>query len=372
MYLALRELRFAKTRYVMVVTIMLLVSFLVLFVTGLANGLAYANASSIKNMSASHFILEKDSDRRFGRSQLTETDLATARSVVGENKAVPLSIRMTTLTEKGLSLKSEVTMFAIDMTSWLAPKVVEGQNITNNTQGQVLVDHKLQDGGIKIGSILVDQMTGMSWTVSGFVSNESYSHTPSVFMNEKDWQKLQGLTSVGIQDSSVKLYNAIALKAKGSQVAQLSSKLMDSEIISKSSTVAAVPGYKEEQSSLLMMIAFLYVISAMVLAVFFYVITIQKTSQFGILKAIGVRTGYLARNVVGQVLLLTIGSLAISLGLIRVVYAALPSSMPFQLHPSTLMLSCSLFIVTAILGSLLSVVKVARTDALDAIGRATA
>lgn len=57
------------------------------------------------------------------------------------------------------------------------------------------------------------------------------------------------------------------------------------EVITKSDAVSAIPGYKEEQGSLLMMIAFLYVISAFVLAVFFYVITIQKTSQFGILKS---------------------------------------------------------------------------------------
>ncbi|GGG72413.1 ABC transporter permease [Paenibacillus radicis (ex Gao et al. 2016)] len=372
MYLALREIRFAKTRYVMIILIMLLISFLVLFVTGLAKGLAYANASSIKNMAASHFILQKDSDHRFGRSQLTEDTLTAAQQVAGDDNATPINLRMATVTEQGLSLKSDVTLFAIDMASWLAPKVIEGQTITNDTQGQVLVDRKLKEAGIKVGSVLVDQMTGASWTVSGFVANESYSHTPSIFMNEKDWLQLQSFTPVKGQNASDKSYNAIALKATGEQLAQLRAELADTDIISKSDTVSAVPGYKEEQGSLLMMIAFLYVISAMVLAVFFFVITIQKMSQFGILKAIGAKTGYLARNVVGQVLLLSIGSLAVSLGLIRIVYAVLPASMPFQLDSSTVLLSCSLFIVTAVLGSLLSVYKVSRTDALDAIGRTAA
>ncbi|WP_433922972.1 hypothetical protein [Paenibacillus taichungensis] len=39
MYLAIREMRFAKGRYALIATIMVLVSFLVLFVTGLAQGL---------------------------------------------------------------------------------------------------------------------------------------------------------------------------------------------------------------------------------------------------------------------------------------------------------------------------------------------
>ncbi|KHF31575.1 hypothetical protein CM49_06213 [Paenibacillus sp. P1XP2] len=38
MYLAIREMRFAKVRYSLIAVIMLLVAFLVLFVTGLRGG----------------------------------------------------------------------------------------------------------------------------------------------------------------------------------------------------------------------------------------------------------------------------------------------------------------------------------------------
>ncbi|MDG0811308.1 hypothetical protein [Cohnella rhizosphaerae] len=38
MYLAIREMRFAKVRYSLIAAIILLVAFLVLFVTGLARG----------------------------------------------------------------------------------------------------------------------------------------------------------------------------------------------------------------------------------------------------------------------------------------------------------------------------------------------
>ncbi|GGD53411.1 ABC transporter permease [Paenibacillus nasutitermitis] len=369
MYLALREMRFAKTRYMLIITIMLLVSFLVLFVTGLARGLAYANASTVKNMAADHFVVQKDADRRFTRSLLSEDHLNNVRSVVGEANAAPLNLRMTSITEKGESVKTDVTLFAVDMEGWLAPETVKGKEISNTSDGQILVDRKLEDSGVRIGTVLEDTMTGSQWTVSGFVNNESFSHTPSLFMNEQDWLKLQKLATVNGKDPGANTYNAIAVKTDKGQVDLLKDKLPDAEVISKSEAVSAVPGYKEEQGSLLMMIVFLFVISAMVLAVFFYVITIQKTSQFGILKAIGARTGYLARSVMGQVLLLSIGSLAISLLLIRVVYAVLPASMPFQLDSSTLILTCTLFIAMSLIGSLLSVFKIARTDALDAIGR---
>ncbi len=101
MYLAIREMRFAKVRYSLIAVIMLLVAFLVLFVTGLARGLAYDNAASIQNMDATHFMMEKDSNRRFTRSQLSGQVLVQAGSIAGLQNVQPLGVKMTTVTAEG-------------------------------------------------------------------------------------------------------------------------------------------------------------------------------------------------------------------------------------------------------------------------------
>ncbi|PRA08696.1 MULTISPECIES: ABC transporter permease [unclassified Paenibacillus] len=376
MYLAIREMRYAKGRYALIATIMVLVSFLVLFVTGLAQGLAYDNAASVKNMAATHFVLEQDSNHRFTRSQVDQDQLNQARSVVGQENAEPLGVKMTTVSPMGDTKKIDVTLFMVNPEGWLAPAVTEGTPITDQTNGQVVVDHKLAESGVTIGTVLVDQASGMEWTVGGFVQNESFSHSPVVFLNEEEWLTLQGgsRTTQGSADINANspIYNAIAVKDAGEQVDGLSAAMPDTEVITKSDAVSAIPGYKEEQGSLLMMIAFLYVISAFVLAVFFYVITIQKTSQFGILKAIGTRNGYLAGSVSLQVFILSVGSLVISVLLVRLFESILPASMPFQLGLSTLALTCILFILMSMAGSLFSVWKVTKIDALDAIGRTAA
>ncbi|ETT38067.1 hypothetical protein C161_08083 [Paenibacillus sp. FSL R5-192] len=376
MYLAIREMRYAKGRYALIATIMVLVSFLVLFVTGLAQGLAYDNAASVKNMAATYFVLEQDSNHRFTRSQVDQDQLNQARSVVGQENAEPLGVKMTTVSPTGDTKKIDVTLFMVNPEGWLAPTVTEGSPITDQTKGQVVVDQKLSESGVTIGTVLVDQASGTEWTVGGFVQNESFSHSPVVFLNEQEWLTLQGgsRTSQGSADTNANapIYNAIAIKDGGDQVDRLSVALSNTEIITKSDAVSAIPGYKEEQGSLLMMIAFLYVISAFVLAVFFYVITIQKTSQFGILKAIGTRNAYLAGSVSLQVLVLSVGSLVISVLLVRLFESILPASMPFQLSFSTLALTCVLFILMSVAGSLFSVWKVTKIDALDAIGRTAA
>lgn len=375
MYLAIREMRFAKARYTLIATIMVLVAFLVLFVTGLAQGLAYDNAASVKNMAATHFVLEKDSNHRFTRSQVDQNQLEKAGLIVGEENAEPLGVKMTTVVPSGDTVKIDVTLLAVNLDGWLAPTITEGSPISDQTKGHVLVDQKLSDSGAKIGTVIVDQASGTKWTVSGFVKNESFSHTPAVFLNKQDWFNLQAqttLTRQGTASAENHVYNAIAIKASKEKVKELQAALPNTEVIKKSEAVSAIPGYKEEQGSLMMMIGFLFVISAFVLAVFFYVITIQKTSQFGILKAIGTRTAYLARSVTLQVLVLSVGSMVISVLLVQLFEVVLPSSMPFQLGFSTLALTCLSFVTMSLVGSLFSVWKVAKIDALDAIGRTAA
>lgn len=375
MYLAIREIRFAKVRYSLIAAIMLLVAFLVLFVTGLAQGLAYDNAASIQNMNATHFVMEKDSNHRFTRSEVGEQELIQAEAIVGENNVQPMGVRMTTVTAEASTLKLDVTLLAVRPEGWLMPAVVEGNALEMKSEGQVLVDDKLKDSGIQIGTVIVDQTSGMKWTVSGFVTQESFSHSPAVFLSDRDWQQLQLVSTMRPGASGTdpdKAYSALAIHADKEQVERLAAALPDAEIVTKSTAVSAIPGYKEEQGSLKMMIAFLFVISAFVLAVFFYVITIQKSSQFGILKAIGTRTTYLLRSVTLQVLFICAGSLMISALLVFAVKAVLPSGMPFQLDASTLAISCGAFLVMSLAGSLFSVWKVARIDALDAIGRTAA
>ncbi|MEK3835662.1 MULTISPECIES: ABC transporter permease [unclassified Paenibacillus] len=371
MFLAIREMRHSKARYSLIMVIMLLVSFLVLFVTGLARGLAYANISALKNMPANYFAVQSDADHTFRRSQLTDTELAAARSVAGEANATPLGVQTSTITAAGADVKADITFFAVDMTGMLAPEVTEGAGFTNEVQGSAVADSKLEQSGVTIGSTIRDQASGMSWTVTGFVKDSSYSHTPVVYINQLDWQAMkQGTVQGGGGSGKANApYNVIALDVTAAQAGQIADQLQSVEVITQKQAIASVPGYSAEQNSLLMMIVFLFVIAAVVLAVFFYVITIQKTSQFGILKAMGTKMSYLAWSVIGQVMLLSVASLVLGILLTLGMNMGLPDTMPFELDGQTMAMTSLLFIGMSLLGSLISVARVAKVDALEAIGR---
>ncbi len=73
MFLALRELKQSKLRYGLIGLIMVLLSFLVLVISGLANGLSYDNASSIQNMEANKFVLADDAEINYFVHKLRKT-----------------------------------------------------------------------------------------------------------------------------------------------------------------------------------------------------------------------------------------------------------------------------------------------------------
>lgn len=370
MFLALREMRHAKARYSLILVIMLLLSFLVLFVGGLAQGLSYANISALENMPATHYIVQDDAEHAFRRSQLGEDALDRAKASVGDGHAAALGVQNGTVTGGGGESKADVAFFAVDMEGMLAPRVTEGEALGKAASGQVLADEGLKDSGIVLGSVLTDQASGLTFTVSGFVQDQSYSHIPVVYMNLTDWQSMSGGPGRGGEGGL--RFNAVALNADAQQISGLAGGLEGSEIITQRQAIDAVPGYKSERNSLVMMIAFLFIIASFVLSVFFYVITIQKSAQFGVMKAMGTPSLYLAWSIIFQVMLLASAGLGLSLLLTYGMSMALPAGMPFRLEGGAMLLTSLLFIGMSLLGALISVARVAKADPLEAIGRAYA
>lgn len=366
MFLAIRELKHSKLRYLLIGLIMILVALLVFIISGLANGLSSDNASSIQNMKADYFVMEHDSKNKLNRSIISMEKLDEIRAISDVKAAEGLGQMMITLNKIGSSEKTDATIFATNASGILAPKVIEGTSYDNKKQGEVVADRSLKEVGYKLGDSLKDDLSGKVFTIVGFTEKQSYSHTPAVYMNVKGWQEI----NPGLKNHRKDSISAIAVQMDSKSEENVRESLPEGvTLISKEESLQSIPGFKEEQGTLTMMIAFLFVIAAFVLAVFFYVITLQKTNQFGVLKALGANTGYLAKSIVGQVMLLAVTCIAISVALTYGVTLIMPEGMPFELSADLVIKYSVLLLAVSVLGSLLSLYRVAKIDAIEAIGR---
>ena len=66
MKLAWKELKHSKTKYLLIESIIILMMFMVIFLSGLANGLARAVSASIEKEDAKYYVISNDSQNLIG------------------------------------------------------------------------------------------------------------------------------------------------------------------------------------------------------------------------------------------------------------------------------------------------------------------
>lgn len=126
MRLAWKELTYNWKKYLLVEVIVILMMFMVLFLSGLVSGLGRAVSSGIEIMDASAFVLVKDSEKLITVSSLTDAQYKKLQDEYGSQQT-PLDIQRAYLQKASSDKKIDVTYFGIDPTGFLAPKTYAGK-----------------------------------------------------------------------------------------------------------------------------------------------------------------------------------------------------------------------------------------------------
>ncbi|CDQ41316.1 MULTISPECIES: ABC transporter permease [Virgibacillus] len=342
MFLAIRELLFAKTKYILIGLIMVLTASLIFIISGLAQGLSSDNASVIQDLQADALIIEEGAEGEIGNSFIPADEREKMiEAQGGNNNASTLAIRMMNTTINDADQQIDIALFATERNGILMPDVAEG--MFPQKADEVLADATLKQEGVRLGDQLqVEENT--SYTVTGFTADQRYSHTPVVFISNDELEQ----------------FNAVAVQGEANTDGSY-------EVITKETALNGIPSYSQEQASLNMMIIFLYVIAAFVLAVFFYVMTLQKREQFGVLKALGAKSMYLIRGLIGQVILLSLISISIAVVVTFGIGALFPADMPFTLELETMLQPAIIIIVVSTIGAIVSLYQVIQIDPIEAI-----
>ena len=160
--------------------------------------------------------------------------------------------------------------------------------------------------------------------------------------------------------------NGYVVRAKDNKTVKTSDE--NSKVVAIPDFIEKLPGYSAQNLTLDGMIYFLIVIAAFIIGIFIFVMTLQKTAMFGVLKVQGVPTSYLAKSVLLQTLVLALIGVGIGLALTAVTVAFLPESMPYATNYNRMGVFSILLIVSAIVGGAFSIRTIAKIDPLIAIG----
>ncbi|GAB3063012.1 ABC transporter permease [Virgibacillus ainsalahensis] len=349
MFLAIRELFYAKFRYVLIGLIMVLIALLIFIISGLAQGLSADNASAIQDLEADYILIDPDAELEMTKSFIPKKAQEEVAEIDGVKEAAPLSIRMMNASVNNTEQNEDVALFVTEADGMLIPPVSEGNVM--ESQNEVIVDDSLKREGVEIGDTLEFGEDSV-FTIAGFTENQRYSHTSVVYMDGGESENI----------------NVVTIQADEANIDEIKNKLGSTyDVVTKDEALQGIPSYSQEQASLNMMIIFMFVIAAFVLAAFFYVITLQKRDQFGVLKALGAKTSYLLRNLVGQVVLISFVCIAVAIGLTLGVEALLPEDMPFLLTADEMLETSILILIVSVIGALVSLFQVVKIDPIEAI-----
>ncbi|MGE6486888.1 ABC transporter permease [Paenisporosarcina sp. NPDC076898] len=354
MFLAWNEIKKNKLRFLLITGVLMLVSYLVFFLSGLASGLENLNREAVDKWQGDGIVLTSESDKSMPQSSMTLDQLddieADEVAVLGQLNAIATSG----------DIKANVAIFGIEKNEFIMPDVTEGEEFSG--ENEVIASDSLKEEGFQLGDELELSSTDEKLTIVGFTEDARFNAAPVLYGELATFHRVKFGEAAEQNEDQI---NGVVLRTNDLKSVTDNEDL---ETIEMEEFIQNLPGYTVQNLTLSFMIYFLFVISSVIVAIFLYVLTVQKLSLFGVMKAQGISNGYLSRSVIAQTFILAAVGVAVGFGLTILTGAFLPAAVPVSFDIPTMLLYGLVLIVVAILGAVFSVLTIVKIDPLKAIG----
>lgn len=353
MFVALRDLRFARGRFVLIGSVVALITVLVGFLSGLTGGLATQNISAVLAIPGERIVFSVPTTgsgaASFADSTLTEEQAAAWTSADGVTSAAPIGISQTRA-EAG-DARVAVAVFGVQ------PGFDDTAPSRNGMLG--LSQPAAEDLGVATGDLVT--IAGASFTVETIAGDAWYSHTPVIEMTLTDWHTYAAATgNPGVYATVLAVSGDPDWAAANATHSTISKTTLGS--------LTALSAFKSEIGSLLLMVAMLFGISGLVVGAFFTVWTMQRKGDIAVLKALGASTASLVRDALGQALIVLVIGITAGLGLVALFGVLAGAALPFLLSPLTTLLPGAIMAVLGLAGAVFALRSVTSADPLTALG----
>lgn len=367
MFIALRDLRFARSRFLIMGGVVALIAALSVVLSGLSTGLVDDNVSGVRSLPVTHLAFEGNGqDASFSRSTIGPDAWQTWAKAPGVQASAAYGNQLAHVTTtKGAEV--DIALFGVPATSFVAPKPLSGKRL-GTTQDGVLISQKVLDEGVRVGDTLVVDRVGTKLPVIGTVGDDSFGHVAVVYAPLRTWQRVHYGLPGTVPKGAYEIATAVALKLDSRATIAATDKAAGTATITKKKSYAASPGYSAETSTLLMIETFLYLISALVVGAFFLVWTVQRQPEIALVKALGAAGGYLIRDALAGVLIVLVGATATGVALGVALGALIGDAVPFALRAGPVLTAAVLLIVLGVIGALVAVRRIIAVDPLLALG----
>ncbi|WP_125568461.1 ABC transporter permease [Companilactobacillus insicii] len=352
MFLSFKEIKKEKVRYGLIIGMIVLICYLIFILTSLAMGLAQQNTDAIDSWNVKSIVLDKDSNTSMAQSLITKdevkkTNVTSDKAYIGQAAVVTKKSGRTNESAQFLGLKSN--QFVAKNLTLTSGHKVEKAN-------QVVVDDKFETDGYKLGDKIKFNSLDKEYKIVGFTKNAKLNIAPVIYGNISEWQNLKNINGQFVASAIV------------SKKANFKTDNKQLKTYSKSAFISKLPGYSAQNSTFTFMIAFLMIISLIVIAVFLYILTIQKIQNYAVLRAQGIPAKTLVGATISQSITLVVSGLLIGIILTAITALVMPAAVPMSFNIPILSEVGIGLVLTGLLGSLIPIRIILHVDPVSVIG----
>jgi len=363
MKLALRELRRRPSRFAVAAGVLTLIVVLLSFLGGLLDGLFLGSTGALSAQRADVFVYSANSRDSFLRSRIEPDVRAEVAAVEGVDTVGGLGIGLLTAAVPGQQDPADVALIGFEQPATGIP--------APPPDGQAFADRRLETAGVRVGQTLEIGRSRTPIRVVGWVRDSNYLLQGGLWVNADTWR-----ATVSAARPDLRVADGVmqVLVVSGSGTPASLAERIDAATagatrsLSRDDAILSIPGTKEQRSTFLQIIFTTLAVAAMVIGLFFSLLTLERTGLYGVLKALGSSSRQLFGGVVAQAVLVTVVALVIGEILTIGLTAIAPSSIPIELTASRSAFVAVGMLAASVAGSVVSLRRVVRIDPASAIG----
>jgi putative ABC transport system permease protein len=364
MFIALRDIWRSRLRFGLLGGAVGLLIFLLLFLNTLSSTLLGFFVGAIENNSADVLVYEDTARRNLQASRLDPTLVAKVAEVPGVAAAAPIG-ELTLTADIGGNL-TDLSLWGVDLNGPGRPQPVVKGRLPG--PGEVVVDESGVAEGFTIGETIALVPSGTELEIVGYVRDRRYAVVATAYLDFDQWVEVFETEFPGTPFVPLSLIGVQATPADDAAAVgdRITAAVDGVEGLDRKTAASGTPGVDSISQSFTLIIGITFGIVVLVVGFFFLILTVQKLRSFVALRAIGASTGYLARSLIVQVVVLVLLGSLLASALLWVATLGATPAFPLSVDGGLVLTVTAAVLAFSALAGMLSIRRIARADPAEA------
>lgn len=369
MFLALREMSRAKTRFALLTAAIGLLVFLILAQQAIQDGLITSFVGAIEQQSAPVLVFSVDGQRTLQGSAMPPPLAREVREVDGVGAAGRIGQGTFTVRLNEATTDDDAAIIGYDRADLGAPATLSAGRLPRAAGEAVgsAQDYALGDR-VRVVTPAGDGTGGPELRVVGLAEDAELQVTPTLFAR---WDDYAAAVRAANPDARAVVASALGVRpdagvSPATLAERINAAVPEAEALTREDAAQRSPGVSAVRGSFRVIFLLYGLVVPLVCGMFFLILTLQKAGSLTLLRAIGARSRTLVRSLLAQVVLVMGGGIALGVALYVPLTQATLGQIALRFDPTAVIAWSVVLLTLALVSAIVSARRVLAIDPIEA------